>query len=217
MKKKLSALLLGLALTLVLLTVTAWAAELPKPTLGENSNIDSGIKVKFVCNDFSWHTASLDLSADYSWIASNGGGWDLVIDPTAALRTYYVQHGVNGPHRIADGVVDTISLTWDDSAKQWENKSEQTLTIPMKCIPFPDETGLQSLLGQVTLQCTHDSSHTERFDILHSSYSYIRDTLSYNNGIFSRQVRIKLEYYLKDINELDKYTSKNIHHTLSWQ
>lgn len=209
MKKKLSALLLGLALTLVLLTVTAWASESRTPTLND---VDPTIQVKFVCNDFSWHTASLDLSADYSWIASNGGGWDLVIDPTAALRTYYVQHGVNGPHRIADGVVDTISLTWDDSAKQWENKSEQTLTIPMKCIPFPDETGLQSLLGQVTLQCTHDSSHTERFDILHSSYSYIRDTLSYNNGVFSRQVRIKLEYYLKDINELDKYTSKNIHH-----
>lgn len=216
MKKKLSALLLGLALTLVLLTVTAWAAELPKPTLGENSNIDSGIKVKFVCNDFSWHTAFLDLSADYARIESTtGGGTNLVINPDTALHAYYVQHGVNGPHMIADGVVDTISLTWDDSAKQWKSASEQPLTIHMNCIPFPDEAGLQSLLGQVTLQCTHDSSHTERFDILHSSYSYIRDTLSYNNGVFSRQVSITLKYYLENINELDKYTSKNIYHIIA--
>lgn len=214
MKKKLSALLLGLALTLVLLTVTAWASELPKPTLGENSNIDSGIKVKFDCKDFSWHTASLDLSADYAHAEqSDEGGWDLVIDRAKALRAYYVQHGDNGPHEIIDGVVDTIPLIWDNSTRQWKNNSEQTLTIPINCIPFPDETGLQKLLGQVTLQCTHDSSHTDHFNILHSSYTPSR--ISYKNGVFSRQVRITLEYYLEDINKLSKYTANNIHHIIA--
>ena len=214
MKKKPSALLLGLALTLVLLTVTAWASESrtpPSPTSGENSNIDSSIQVKFVCNDFSWHTASLDLSADYAQLKTSGEGWDLVINPAKALRAYYAQHGVNGPHRIADGVVDTIPLTWDDSAKQWKNTSGQALTIPMNCAMSPDASGLQSLLGQVTLQC---ANHTERFDISNASYRY-PSSVSYENGVFTRQVRITLEYYLEDINKLDKYTSKNIYHIIA--
>ena len=212
MKKKLSALLLGLVLTLVLLTVTAWAAEPRTPTLND---VDPTIQVKFVCKDYkSLHTHFLDLSADYARIEPNGEGWNLVINRAAALRAYYVQHGDNGPHEIIDGVVDTIPLTWDDSSRQWKNKSEQTLTIPINCILFPDETGLQSLLGQVTLQCTHDSSHTERFDILHSSYGY-PSSVSYEHGVFTRQVRIKLEDYLKNINELNKYAASDIHHIIA--
>ena len=216
MKKKLSALLLGLALTLVLLTVTAWASESrtpPPPTFGESSNIDSSIKVKFVCKDYnSLHTHFLDLSADYANLRPNGEGWDLVIDPAKALHAYYAQYGNNsGPHKIIAGVVDTIPLTWDDSTNQWKSASEQALTIPMNCVTSPDASGLQSLLGQVTLQC---ANHTERFDISNTNYRY-PSSVSYENGVFSRQVRITLEYYLKDINKLEKYTSKNIHHIIA--
>lgn len=214
MKKKLSALLLGLALTLVLLTVTAWASESrtpPPPTFGESSNIDSSITVKFVCNS-SRHPDSLGLSADYARIEPNGEGWNLVIDRTKALHAYYAQYGNNsGPHKIIAGVVDTIPLTWDDSANQWKSASEQALTIPMNCVTSPNASGLQSLLGQVTLQC---ANHTERFDISNINYHY-PSSVSYENGVFSRQVRITLKYYLEDINKLEKYTSKNIYHIIA--
>lgn len=211
MKKKLSALLLGLALTLVLLTVTAWAAESRTPTLND---VDPTIQVKFVCKGYnSLHTHSLVLSADYARIEPNGEGWNLVINRAAALYAYYAQYGVNGPHEIIDDVVDTIPLTWDNSTRQWKNNSEQTLTIPMNCVMCPNETGLQNLLGRVTIECT-DRSHSESFDILNSSYRY-PSSVSYENGVFSRQVRITLKYYLENINELNKYVASDIHHIIA--
>lgn len=165
MKKKLSALLLGLALTLVLLTVTAWAAELPDAP-GNVEVLQLLGKVTLKCKDKETEHKYTDFdyaAANYevSNVTSSDDGYicTLTVLGKSFLKQFNDMRGFR-EHILCGNTTQTFHLAHKNGA--WcvtdENFSPGSVAFQVTCA-IPAAPTLEDLKNLDALKASYGANH----------------------------------------------------------
>ena len=218
MKKKLSALLLGLALTLVLLTVTAWATEpvSQNPTI---DNIDKSVKINVTCQGNINHGKTLSLTNDLldtsAWNDSSTTV-ELKLRTDKVLDAYNADDPNSNFHLFVSA--NSITLNWDSNQDKWLiNDANANFTFSVKCLK-PTKPTMDSLLNPVAMNC-NDSNHVRsyRFNDPGSYATHSISDVSYQNNCYFFNLTVNGATFLEYMNNQYEFSDHNITHNFADQ
>ena len=221
MKKKLSALLFGLVLTLALLTVTAWATE-PRSYQPTADNIDESVKIDVTCTEgFNNHRKTLSLTDELlntsAW-NDNSATVELMLHTDKVLAAY---NNVTEPNSNYHFFVDTnnsITLNWDSDQGKWlKDDANANFTFTVKCLK-PTKPTMDSLLNPVAMNC-NDSNHVRsyRFNDPGSYATHSISDVSYQNNCYFFNLTVNGATFLEYMNNQREFSDRNTTHNFADQ